>query len=129
MGYHTTEILAKRGPDSFTLLMKLVTVVVWSLSLGLTKLSIPAPYAKIFPVGKFILTTQACAVFVVICAMSLSIGAFTICSLVEYNWDKSSTVGEPVATSGCCGLSLEGSISSPTWLSCSCPGLIFTTCR
>ncbi|KAK6840721.1 hypothetical protein PG995_015931 [Apiospora arundinis] len=41
MGYHTTEIIAMGGPESITLLMKLVTVVVifWSLSLGLTKLS------------------------------------------------------------------------------------------
>lgn len=95
MGYHTTEVLAMGGPDSFTLLMKLVTVVVlfWSLSLGLTKLSILALYAKIFSVGSFVLISQACAVFVVIWAMILFIGAFTMCSPVEYNWDKFSTVG------------------------------------
>ncbi|KAI3393573.1 hypothetical protein diail_3922 [Diaporthe ilicicola] len=95
MGYHTTEVIAMGGPDSFTLLMKLVTVVVlfWSLSLGLTKLSILALYAKIFSVGSFVLISQACAVFVVIWAMILFIGAFTICSPVEYNWDKFSTVG------------------------------------
>lgn len=95
MGYHTTEVLAMGGPDSFTLLMKLVTVVVifWSLSLGLTKLSILALYAKIFSVPSFVLISQACAVFVVIWAGVLFIGAFTICSPVEYNWDKFSVVG------------------------------------
>lgn len=95
MGYHTTEVLAMGGPESFTLLMELVTVVVlfWSLSLGLTKLSILALYAKIFDVGKFVLISQACAGFVVVWAMILFIGAFTICSPVEYNWDKFSVVG------------------------------------
>ncbi|KAI1086164.1 hypothetical protein F5B19DRAFT_498610 [Rostrohypoxylon terebratum] len=95
MGYHTTEVLAMAGPDAFTLLMKLVTAVVifWALSLGLTKLSILALYTKIFCVKSFVLAAQACAVFVVLCAMILFIGAFTICTPVSYNWDKFSTVG------------------------------------
>lgn len=90
-----TEVLAMAGPDAVTLLMQLVTVVVlfWSLSLGLTKLSILALYTKIFSVGSFVLVTQACAVFVVLWAMVLFIGAFTICTPVTYNWDKFTTVG------------------------------------
>ncbi|KAK7911744.1 hypothetical protein PG985_014225 [Apiospora marii] len=95
MGYHMTEVLAMAGPDAVTLLMQLVTVVVifWSLSLGLTKLSILALYTKIFSIGSFVLITQACAVFVVLWAMVLFVGAFTICTPVAYNWDKFKTVG------------------------------------
>ncbi|KAK8075603.1 hypothetical protein PG997_010266 [Apiospora hydei] len=97
MGYHMSEIMAvpEAGPDSVTLLMKLVTVVVifWSLSLGLTKLSILALYTKIFSIGSFVLITQACAVFVVLWSAVLFIGAFTICTPVEYNWDKFAVVG------------------------------------
>ncbi|KAK8032672.1 hypothetical protein PG990_002406, partial [Apiospora arundinis] len=95
MGYHTTEIMAMGGPESITLLMKLVTVVVifWSLSLGLTKLSILALYTNMFSIGSFVLITQACAVFVVIWAMILFVGAFTICTPVAFNWDKFNTVG------------------------------------
>ncbi|KAK8016872.1 hypothetical protein PG993_015061 [Apiospora rasikravindrae] len=97
MGYHMSEIMAvpEAGPASVTVLMKLVTVVVlfWSLSLGLTKLSILALYTKIFSIGSFVLVTQACAVFVVLWSMVLFIGAFTICTPVEYNWDKFSVVG------------------------------------
>ncbi|KAL5086366.1 hypothetical protein Trisim1_009089 [Trichoderma cf. simile WF8] len=95
VGYHTTEVVAMGGPDSFTLLMKLVTVIVvfWSLSLGLTKMSILALYTKIFSVGSFLLLSQACAVFVMIWAMVLFIGAFVICTPVQFNWDKFSTVG------------------------------------
>ncbi|GFP60236.1 satratoxin biosynthesis SC1 cluster protein 4 [Trichoderma asperellum] len=95
MGYHTSEVLAMGGQESFTLLMKLVTVVVvfWSLSLGLTKMSILALYTKIFSIRSFILISQACAVFVIIWAMVLFIGAFVICTPVEFNWDKFSTVG------------------------------------
>ncbi|KAM6477054.1 hypothetical protein HDV62DRAFT_383830 [Trichoderma sp. SZMC 28011] len=95
VGYHTTEVVAMGGQDSFTLLMKLVTVIVvfWSLSLGLTKMSILALYTKIFSVPSFILLSQACAVFVMIWAMVLFIGAFVICTPVQFNWDKFSTVG------------------------------------
>jgi hypothetical protein len=95
MGYHTTEILAMAGEDSVTLLMELVTVVVifWSLSLGLTKLSILALYTRIFSIRSFVLISQACAAFVVIWAMILFIGAFAICTPVQYNWDKFTTVG------------------------------------
>ena len=83
------------GPESLTVLMKLVTVVVifWSLSLGLTKLSILALYTKIFSIGSFVLVTQACAVFVIIWAMILFIGAFAMCTPVTFNWDKFSTTG------------------------------------
>ncbi|KAL7926669.1 hypothetical protein ACQKWADRAFT_328355 [Trichoderma austrokoningii] len=90
MGYHTTEILSMGGEDSFTILMELVTVVVvfWSLSLGLTKLSILALYNKIFSIRSFILISQACAVFVTVWAMILFIGAFVICKPVQFNWDK-----------------------------------------
>ncbi|KAK7961827.1 uncharacterized protein PG986_002652 [Apiospora aurea] len=84
MGYHMSEIMVvpEAGPDSVTLLMKLVTVVVifWSLSLGLTKLSILALCTKIFSIGSFVLITQACAVFVVPWSAVLFIGAFTICT-------------------------------------------------
>lgn len=95
MGYHTTEVIAMGGEDSFTLLMKLVTVVVvfWSLSLGLTKMSILALYTKIFSIRSFILLSQACAAFVMVWAMVLFIGAFVICTPVQFNWDKFSTVG------------------------------------
>ncbi|KAK8048232.1 hypothetical protein PG994_009962 [Apiospora phragmitis] len=72
MGYHMTEVLAMARPDAVTLLMELVTVVVifWSVSLGLTKLSILALYTKIFSIGSFVLITQACAVFVVLWSRS-----------------------------------------------------------
>ncbi|ETS74685.1 hypothetical protein PFICI_13169 [Pestalotiopsis fici W106-1] len=95
MGFHTTEIMAMAGTDSLTTLLELVTAVVifWSLSLGLTKLSILALYSKIFSVRSFILLSQACAVFVVVWAMILFIGAFVICTPVQYNWDKFSVVG------------------------------------
>ncbi|KAK8004594.1 mitochondrial carrier [Apiospora arundinis] len=79
MGYHTTEIIAMGGPESIALLMKL--------------LSILALYTKIFSIGSFVLITQACAVFVVIWAMILFVGAFTICTPVAFNWDKFNTVG------------------------------------
>ena len=95
MGYHTTEVLAMGGPGSFTLLMQLVTAVVlfWSLSLGLTKLSILALYMKIFSIKSFVLLAQGCAVFVVLWSMVLFIGAFTLCTPVEFNWDKFTTQG------------------------------------
>ncbi|KAL6884734.1 hypothetical protein GGI43DRAFT_432538 [Trichoderma evansii] len=95
MGYHMSEVLAMGGEDSVTMLMKLVTVIVifWALSLGVTKLSILALYTKIFSIRSFILISQACAVFVTICAMILFIGAFTICTPVSFNWDKFTTVG------------------------------------
>lgn len=90
MGYHTTEILEMAGEDSVILLLQLVTAVVvfWSLSLGLAKLSILALYTKIFSVRSFILISQACAVFVLLWAMILFIGAFAICTPVQLNWDK-----------------------------------------
>ncbi|KAI1451208.1 hypothetical protein F4805DRAFT_166453 [Annulohypoxylon moriforme] len=95
MGYHTTEVLAMGGEDAVTLLLKLVTAIIifWAVSLGLTKLSILALYTKIFCVTSFVLAAQACAVFVVLCAMVLLIGAFTICTPVSYNWDRFSTTG------------------------------------
>ncbi|KAI5922447.1 hypothetical protein F4810DRAFT_264441 [Camillea tinctor] len=95
MGYHTTEVIAMGGEESVTLLLKLVTAIIifWAISLGLTKLSILALYTKIFCVKRFVLAAQACAVFVVLCAMVLLIGAFTICTPVTYNWDRFSTPG------------------------------------
>ncbi|KAM0512566.1 hypothetical protein ACHAPE_008743 [Trichoderma viride] len=90
MGFHTTEILEMAGEDSIILLLQLVTAVVvfWSLSLGLAKMSILALYTKIFSVRSFILISQACAVFVLLWAMILFIGAFAICTPVQLNWDK-----------------------------------------
>ncbi|KAI1386037.1 uncharacterized protein F4822DRAFT_414827 [Hypoxylon trugodes] len=95
MGYHTTEVLAMGGKESLTLLLELVTAIIvfWGVSLALTKLSILALYAKIFSVRSFVLAAQACAVFVVLCAMALIIGHFSICTPVWYNWDRFSTPG------------------------------------
>lgn len=97
MGFHTVEILSMpgAGEESMTLLLKLVTAVVvfWSLSLGLAKLSILALYTKIFSVRSFILISQACAVFVLLWAMILFIGAFAICTPVQLNWDKFNYTG------------------------------------
>ncbi|KAI0127594.1 hypothetical protein BJ170DRAFT_722844 [Xylariales sp. AK1849] len=93
LGWHTTELLAMGGNDSF---LVLVVQVLWSISLGLTKGSILLVYAKVFSLPRFIVASKLTALLILLWALVLIVGPFVICQPLEYNWN-------PYVPGGHCG--------------------------